>query len=413
MIREVAFVAMHSSPLNQPGIGNAGGMNVYVDELATTMASMGVDAVVFTRRTDPKQPDVVQPLPGYRVVHIDAGPPQPLPIADLIEHVGAFGDRIVNWTKRNRKRFDVVHSHYWLSGWAGVLVKQALGLPLANSFHTLGRVKDAAHGTDEPRSSAARLRTEDEVIALSDFVVAATPYEFDDLLEHYGASPERLFVSPPGVDHRLFTPGDRDQARLRLGLGAEPIALFVGRIQAHKGIDTAVKMLSDIPAAVAAGEGETHLVVVGGPSGEDGTEEVDHLHDLAADLGLSNHVHFVPPQPHDQLADFYRAADVLVMPSRSESFGLVAVEAQACGLPVVAARVGGLAYTVADTESGLLVDGHEPKSFAAAITAILDHPGFSAELATGAAKFAQRFSWPSAANRFRDLYEDMAENARG
>jgi D-inositol-3-phosphate glycosyltransferase len=233
MIREVAFVAMHSSPLNQPGIGNAGGMNVYVDELATTMASMGVDAVVFTRRTDPKQPEVVQPLPGYRVVHIDAGPPQPLPIADLIEHVGAFGDRIVNWTKRNRKRFDVVHSHYWLSGWAGVLVKQALGLPLANSFHTLGRVKDAAHGTDEPRSSAARLRTEDEVIALSDCVVAATPYEFDDLLEHYGASPERLFVSPPGVDHRLFTPGDRDQARLRLGLGAEPIALFVGRPTVH------------------------------------------------------------------------------------------------------------------------------------------------------------------------------------
>ncbi|GMQ86206.1 MAG: D-inositol-3-phosphate glycosyltransferase [Acidimicrobiia bacterium] len=412
MIRQVAYLAMHSSPLNQPGIGNAGGMNVYVDELATTMASMHIEAVVFTRRTDPRQTEVVQPVPGYRVVHIDAGPPQPLPIPDLVSHVGAFGEGIVDWTKRNRKQFDVVHSHYWLSGWAGVLVKQALGLPLANSFHTLGRVKDAAHGADEPQSSAARLRTEDEVIALSDCVVAATPYEFADLLEHYGASPERLFVSPPGVNHRLFTPGDRGSARLRIGLGSEPTVLFVGRIQAHKGIDTAVRALSEIPSTVAAGEGETQLVVVGGPSGEGGAAEVDHLHNLAVDLGLSERVHFVPPQPHDQLADFYRAADVLVMPSRSESFGLVAVEAQACGLPVVAARVGGLAYAVADTESGLLVEGHEPKSFAAAIIAILDHPEFGAELAGGAARFANRFSWPAAADRFRDLYQDMARGAR-
>jgi D-inositol-3-phosphate glycosyltransferase len=408
MINQVAYLALHTSPLSQPGVGNAGGMNVYVDELARTMSERGVASLVFTRRTDPSQPEVVEVAPGYRVVHIDAGPPIALPIDRLAPVVSAFAEKVVDWAARNGETVDLVHSHYWLSGWAGVLVKEALDVPLANSFHTLGRVKDAAGRAGEAAPPSVRVRTEEDVIAFADCVVAATPYEFDDLLEHYGASPERMRVSPPGVDHHLFSPGDRALSRERLGLGDEPIALFVGRIQAHKGIDTAIRMLDEIPSSVAAGEGPPQLIVVGGPSGIDGADEVDHLHGLAADLGLSERVHFIAPQPHDQLAVFYRAADVLVMPSRSESFGLVAVEAQACGLPVVASRVGGLAYTVADTESGLLVDGHEPRSFAAATTAILDHPEFRERLASGAAEFAGRFSWPAAADRFLELYEEIS-----
>lgn len=409
MIDQVAYLAMHSSPLSQPGIGDAGGMNVYVDELARSMAGRGVRTVVFTRRTDPHLPEVVEPIPGYRVVHVEAGPLRPIDVGGLTTLVGAFADEVVAWSDRNAESFDVVHSHYWLSGWAGVLVKEALNLPLANSFHTLGRIKDAASGPTERPSTSVRLRTEHDVIAAADCVVAATPYEFDDLLEHYGASPERLCVSPPGVDHTLFSPGDRGEARLRVGLGTAPLVLFVGRIQAHKGIDTAIRMLAELPGAVAAGGGPPRLLIVGGPSGADGTEELEHLRKLTADLGLADRVEFLAPRPHDRLADFYRAADVLVMPSRSESFGLAAVEAQACGLPVVAGRVGGLAYTVAESESGLLVDGHDPRSFAAAVTAVLDHPEFQRQLSLGASQFAARFSWSAATRRLLGLYDDISE----
>jgi D-inositol-3-phosphate glycosyltransferase len=407
VIDQVAYLALHTSPLSQPGVGDAGGMNVYVDELARTMAGRGVASVVFTRRTDPDAPEVVEAAPGYRVVHVDAGPAAPMPIDELAPWVSTFAAEVAAWVGRSGEPFNVVHSHYWLSGWAGVIVKEALGIPLANSFHTLARVKDTVAGADRRLAPSVRVRTEEEVIALADCVVAATPYEFDDLLEHYGASPERLFVSSPGVDRRLFSPGHRDEARRRLGIEPAPIALFVGRIQAHKGIDTAIRMLPEIPKVVAAGDGPTRLLIVGGPSGADGPDEIAHLHRTIDDLGLDGRVRFVDPQPHDQLPDFYRAADVLVMPSRSESFGLVAVEAQASGLPVVASRVGGLAYTVADSESGLLVDGHDPRSFAAAVTAILDHPEFRSRLATGAAEFAAQFSWSTAADRFLDLYASL------
>ena len=325
MIQRVAYLAMHTSPLLQPGVGNAGGMNVYVNELACTMADRGVEAHVFTRRTDPDQPDMVKVRDGYRVVHIDAGPPRPLPIEELVLHVAEFGEGVVAATGNGN--FDVVHSHYWLSGWAGVLVKEAHGLPLANSFHTLGRVKDAARRGDESPSSSARLRAEDGVIARADCVLASTPYEFDDLIDHYRASPERLCVSEPGIDHTLFTPGDREEARRNVGVGDEPIVLFVGRIQAHKGLDIAIEMLPHLPETVAIGRGPVLLMIVGGPSGADGAREVDRLRERARAIGVDDRVSFVAPQAHDALVGYYRAADLLVMPSRSESFGLVAAEA--------------------------------------------------------------------------------------
>ena len=275
MIKRVAYLAMHTSPLLQPGVGDAGGMNVYVNELACTMADRGIEAVVFTRRTHRDQPESVTVRRGYRVVHVDAGPPQSLPVADLVPHVAEYGEGVVAATRDGG--FDLVHSHYWLSGWAGVLVKEAHGLPLANSFHTLGRVKDAGRRSDERPSTLARLRAEDGVIALSDCVVASTPYEFDDLIDHYRASPERLCVSEPGIDHSLFTPGDRTEARRQIGVGGEPLVLFVGRVQAHKGLDVAIDMLPHLPEVVAAGTGATRLMIVGGPSGTDGSREFDRL----------------------------------------------------------------------------------------------------------------------------------------
>lgn len=406
MIERVAYLAMHTSPLLAPGVGTAGGMNVYVNELACTMAGRGIEAVVFTRRTHPDQPASVEVRDGYRVVHVDAGPAAPLPAEDLIPHVAQFGEGVIAGTAGGR--FDVVHSHYWLSGWAGVLVKEAHGIPLANSFHTLGRVKDAARRSDETPSSVARLKAEEGVIARSDCVVASTPYEFDELIDHYQASPERLCVSQPGIDHALFSPGRRDDARRRIGVGDEPLILFVGRIQALKGIDIAIDMLDRMPSTVAVGIGPPVLMIVGGPSGAGGPHEVERLRAQAQTCGLADRVRFVPPQPHDELVHYYRAADVLVMPSRSESFGLVAAEAQACGLPVVASRVGGLPYVIDSSVSGLLVSDWDPGSFAASTLAILDHSGFRRQLSRGAVEFARRFSWPATANRLTDLYAGIA-----
>ena len=406
MIERVAYLAMHTSPLLQPGVGDAGGMNVYVDELACTMADRGIDAAVFTRKTHPDQPTSVEVREGYRVVHVDAGPARPLPIAELGPHVAEFGEGVVAATRG--EGFDIVHSHYWLSGWAGVLVKEAHGLPLANSFHTLGRVKDAARRRDESPSSPTRLRAEEGVIALSDCVIASTPYEFEDLIDHYRASPERLCVSEPGIDHTLFSPGDRGAARRRIGVGDEPLVLCVGRIQAHKGLDIAIGMLPHLPNDVAAGSGATRLMIVGGPSGVGGSDEVARLEHQAQALGVTDRVLFVDPQPHDRLVHYYRAADLLVMPSRSESFGLVAAEAQASGLPVVASRVGGLPYVISSSVSGLLIKDYDPRSFAAATTAILDHLDFRSNLSRGAVEWAERFSWSATANRLIDLYDGIA-----
>jgi D-inositol-3-phosphate glycosyltransferase len=235
MISNVAYVAMHSSPLLQAVEGDAGGMNVYLDRLSRTMAGRGVDVTVFTRRFDQDLPRVVEVMPRYRVVHIDAGPVDRLDLSRMKDHVGTFADGVIDWTEARGRRYDVVHSHYWLSGRTGVRMKEALQIPLANSFHTLGKVKDATRHRTEHASTVERLLTEADVIAKSDCVIASTPFEFDDLLEHYNATPERLCVSAPGVDHGVFHRDDKAAARAKLGFEDRRIVLFVGRIQAHKG----------------------------------------------------------------------------------------------------------------------------------------------------------------------------------
>jgi len=408
VIDHVAYIAMHTSPLATPGKGDAGGMNVYLHELALTMASRGVDVVVFTRRAHPDQEEVVHVQEGYRVVHLPAGVPGPVPVEGLVPFVGAFADEIITWIERHAETFDVIHSHYWLSGWVGAIVKEVLKIPMANSFHTLGKVKDLRRHPTEAGSSPIRLLTEAEVIEAADCVIASTAHEFDDLLTHYHASPERLCVSPPGIDHTVFAPGDPCEARRRLGFGTEPLMLFVGRLQRHKGPEIAV----ETAALVAEALPETQLVVVGGPSGKDGRETEATLRRLVADRGLGEQVRFVAPVPHHQLVDWYRAADLLLMPSRSETFGLVAAEAQACGLPVVAARVGGLRDIIEDARSGILIDGHDPRRFATAALAILDNPSFRATLSAEAIEHSRRFSWPQTADRLLELYAGITAAAR-
>lgn len=390
MIGRVAFLSVHTSPLAAPGVGDAGGMNVYVDALARTFAAMGVAVDVFTARTGSGD-GVVEVEPGYRVVHVAAGG------ADRAERVARFADGVVAFARADGRAYDVIHGHYWLSAWAGVMLEAFLGAPLVISFHTLGRVRDVGRG--EPPQPLVRLATEAEVIARAGCVVASTPAEAADLIEHYAARPERVCVSPPGVDHGVFFPGDRVASRIALDLPVDGhLAAVVGRIQPLKGIDIAIGAVAEIPGA--------HLLVVGGPSGDRGDAEVDRLRALANEVAPGR-VTFLPPMEHDRVADLYRAVDVVVVPSRFESFGLVAVEAQACGTPVVASRVGGLEFSVADGESGILVDGDAVVDWVKPIASILDDPEVARRFGSGAVVHSSRFSWSATAARQLELYRGL------
>jgi len=409
VITDVAYVAMHSSPLIQPGSGDAGGMNIYLDRLSRTMADRGINVTTFTRRTSVINPTVVEVSDRYRVVHIEAGPLGWMSLADMKPYTPEFTAGVTNWIDENRASFDLVHSHYWLSGRTGVDVKNKYAIPLANSFHTLGKVKDRTRGPNERPSSAERLITEKEIIDQSDCIITSTPYEFEDLLEHYGANPERLCINPPGVDHRVFNQGDRAVARHHLGLGEEPIILYAGRIQAHKGTSVAVEAYAMLRSQLEPSLGVPRLLIVGGASGDDGDAELEECRSIAVRSGVNDGIDLVPPVSHELLAEYYRAADLVIVPSRSESFGLVAVEAQACGTPVVAANIGGLSYVVSSSESGLLVDHHVPEAFCTAMKAILRHPEFARQLSQGAVAFAQRFSWDKAATHLIELYQGITD----
>lgn len=396
-MRRLAMLSMHTSPLAQPGAGDSGGMNVYVRELASALAQAGVPVDVFTRRSDDAAPEVVDVEPGLRVLHVRAGPPQ-LAKEDLPEVVDEFTAGVLRLIAGT----DVaaIHANYWLSGVAGHRLKHELSLPLVSTFHTLARVK-AETGDPEPQ---ARIDAEAEVIACSDAITASCPAEADDLVAHYGADPSRLELVPPGVLHAFFSPGDPVGARAALGLDpGRPTLLFVGRIQPLKALDVAIGAL----AAVRRRHPDALLVVVGGASGSEGEVEVARIHAMVDDLGLTDAVRHVDPQPHHLLSTWYRAADVVVVPSRSESFGLVALEASACGIPVVAANVGGLRTLVDHGSTGYLVDSRDPADYAEAVCSILDDPARAAAFATAAAARASGYRWSTTAARLRRLYVDL------
>jgi D-inositol-3-phosphate glycosyltransferase len=395
IVRRLAVLSMHTSPLAQPGSGDGGGMNVYVRELSTALARAGVTCEVFTRAFRPDLPETVRVEPGFRVHHVPAGPPTDVPKEELPELVPAFTTGVLE--RIDRRETDALHANYWLSGLAGHSIKHELDLPLVSTFHTLARVKAEA-SEDEPRR---RAHAEAEIIGCSDAVLASCTVEKAQIVQLYGADPERIEIVAPGVDLAFFAPGDRAQARRALGLPADrPIVLFVGRIQPLKALDVAVAAVSrlDVPAL---------LVVVGGPSGPAGPAEVDRIGKLVAELGLSDRVRFVPPQRHELLTTFYRAADVCVVPSRSESFGLVALEAAACGTPVVASAVGGLRTLVEHGRTGFLVEGRDPEAFAAYLGEIVTNPGLARQMSASAAAGARRYTWSIAGARLRRLYADL------
>ncbi len=397
-MRRLAVLSLHTSPLAQPGQGDSGGMNVYVRELVSALAQAGVQTDVFVRRWDDTTPDIVEVEPGFRVVHVEAGPAD-LAKEQLPDIVDTFADGVRDHLVRLGD-VDALHANYWLSGVAGHRLKHELDLPLVSTFHTLARVK-AETGDHEPER---RVHAEAQVIGCSDAILASCVAEADQLVRLYGADPARVEIVAPGVDHAFFSPGDRVGARRALGhlqLGDGPVLLFVGRIQPLKGLDVAVRALADLHRSDAT------LVVVGGASGPDGGAEVERIDKLVADLGLADQIRFVAPVPHHLLSTYYRAADVCLVPSRSESFGLVALEAAACGTPVVAAAVGGLRTLVDHERTGFLVEGRDPAAFAAYTREILSMPTVARELAAQAALRARDYTWSTAAARLRRVYGDI------
>ena len=400
-MRSLAVLSLHTSPLAQPGTGDSGGMNVYVRELVGALAQAGVRTEVFVRRWAEDLPDIVDVEPGVRVVHIDAGPVD-LAKEQLPSIVDEFADRVGAHLRRHNDT-DAIHANYWLSGVAGHRLKHELSLPLVSTFHTLARVK-AETGDDEPD---ARIAAETSVIGCSDAILANCADEVTQLVELYGADPSRVEIVPPGVDHAFFSPGNRAGARLALGLGDHPVLLFAGRIQPLKGLTVAVAAFAEL----ALTHPDAVMVVVGGPSGLDGEQELRTARSLIDACGLQDRVRFVPPQAHHMLSTYYRAADVCVVPSRSESFGLVALEAAACGTPVVAAAVGGLRTLVDHGHTGFLIDSRDPAHFATAIAELLDDPMLAERMSITAAAKSRHFTWSTTAARLRRIYADLTSRA--
>ena len=371
-------------------------MNVYVRELVSALAQAGVDCTTYTRAVSPDQPAVVQVEPGHRVVHVPAGPFD-LAKEDLPKVVEEFGDGVIDHLK-NGPGVDVVHANYWLSGLVAHRVKHELELPFVSTFHTLARVK-AEGGDPEPEW---RDRAEAEIINCADAICVSCTEEEAQFRRLYGNPRGRIEIVSPGVEHAFFAPGDARGARHALGLSNGPVLLFVGRIQPLKGVDVAVRALAELRRPDAL------LLVVGGASGLEGSAEVGRVMRLIDELGVRDQVRFVEPQPHHILSTYYRAADVVVVPSRSESFGLVALEAAACGIPVVASAVGGLLTLVDDGETGYLISGRDPSVFADRIRTILDDPALAASMSVRAADRARRYTWSFAAARLRRVYADLA-----
>ena len=406
--RRVATLSVHTSPLDQPGTGDAGGMNVYVLEVSRRLAERGVAVDVFTRATSSALPPVVEAAPGVLVRHVVAGPYEGLAKTDLPAQLCPFTSEVLRVEAQHEPGwYDLVHSHYWLSGQVGRVARARWGVPLVHSAHTLAKVKNASLADGDAPEPLVRLLGEDRVAAEADRLIASTEDEARQLALLYGARPEQVVTVPPGVDLELFRlPGHQAPSAARTRLGIPPddvVLLFVGRIQPLKAPDVLLRAVPRLLERAPQLRGRLRVLVVGGPSGS-GLDRPESLQKLAAALGIADLVRFSPPAPPELLADFYRAANLTVVPSYSESFGLVALESQACGTPVVAAAVGGLSTAVADGVSGLLVDSHDPADFAAVIERVVARPAYRARLGAGARAHAERFSWERTADGLLAAY---------
>jgi D-inositol-3-phosphate glycosyltransferase len=399
----IATLMVHTSPLDQPGAGDAGGMNIYVVESAERMAAMGVSVDIFTRRHNPDLPDMVELSSGVRVRHLNIGAcsatKEELPalIPNLSE---AFSKVLEN------EKYDVLHSHYWISGKVAMPVAKKFGIPLAHTMHTMARVKNMNLAEGERPEPMIRVQGETQVVAAANALIANTDAEAASLVSLYEACPDNVSVVSPGVDLYTFTVGSgRKAAREAVGLPQDAhILAFVGRIQPHKGPEVLIRAVAEMLNHSPHLRPKLITIIMGGASGS-GLGEVERLKDLVSWLNISDVVRFENPVPRAQIPQWYRAADLVCVPSYSESFGLVALEAQACGTPVVATAVGGLRTAVADGISGVLVDGHDPRAWSSVLARLIQEPQRRVLLSMGAIEHASHFGWDATARGTLDIYD--------
>ena len=410
MTGRIAVLMVHTSPLEQPGIGDAGGMNIYVVESAQRMAAMGVAVDIFTRRTHASEIDIVEISPGVRVRYFDCGHGS-LTKEQLPVHIAGLSREFLRIVKE--ENYDAIHSHYWISGKVAMPAAKELGIPLVHTMHTMARVKNLNLAEGETPEPMIRVQGETQVVAAAQALVANTDAEAASLVSLYDACPDIVHVVAPGVDLYTFTPGQgRSAARSVVDLPHDSLVVtFVGRIQPHKGPEVLIRATSELVKHSPLLRHKLIVNIIGGASGAN-TEEVDRLKELATWLGIDDVVRFAPPVPPADLAQWYRAADLVVVPSYSESFGLVALEAQACGTPVVATAVGGLRTAVADGISGVLVDGHDPKAWSSVISRLLQEPQRRVLLSMGAIEHASHFGWDATARGTLDIYDQVITQTR-
>ena len=411
--RRIATISVHTSPLDQPGAGDAGGMNVYVLETAKRLADSGVEVEIFTRAVSSDLPRTVEVEPGVLVRHITAGPYEGLSKNDLPGQLCAFTSAVLRTEAHHDEGwYDLVHSHYWLSGQVGWLARDRWGVPLVHTAHTLAKAKNAAMADGDCPEPLARIVGEQQVVDEADRLVANTWHEADQLRQWYDADPAKVVTVPPGVDLATFHPADRRIARQSLGIRPDALVLlFVGRLQPLKAPDVLLRAAAELIRRDPSLADRLQVLVVGAPSGN-GLAAPDAYVQLAGQLGISEAVRFCPPADRQTLARYYNAADLTVVPSHNESFGLVALESQACGTPVVAAAVGGLPTAVLDQHTGRLVDGHRTDDWADALRSLLTDPARRAVLAGAARAHAERFSWRHTADELLACYRDAMADHR-
>ena len=394
---------VHTSPLDQPGAGDAGGMNIYVVESAERMVAMGVSVDIFTRRHNPDLPDIVELSSGVRVRHLNIGAcsatKEELPA--LIPNLSDAFSKVLE-----DEKYDVLHSHYWISGKVAMPVAKKFGIPLAHTMHTMARVKNMNLAEGERPEPMIRVQGETQVVAAADALIANTDAEAASLVSLYEACPDNVSVVSPGVDLYTFTAGNgRKAAREAVGLPQDAhILAFVGRIQPHKGPEVLIRAVAEMLNHSPHLRPKLITVIMGGASGS-GLGEVERLKDLTSWLNISDVVRFENPVPRAQIPQWYRAADLVCVPSYSESFGLVALEAQACGTPVVATAVGGLRTAIADGISGVLVDGHDPRAWSSVLARLIQEPQRRVLLSMGAIEHASHFGWDATARGTLDIYD--------
>ena len=403
----IATLMVHSSPLDQAGTGDAGGMNVYVVESAKKMAAAGVNVDIFTRTNHPNLPETVEIADGVNVKHLVAGPFEGLSKEELPSQLGALTSSFMNYQKQlPNDYYSLLHSHYWISGQLGWMVCERTGIPLIHTMHTTAKVKNLNLADDEKPEPQTRAIGEEQVVKASTGLIANTDAEAASLVSLYDACPDNVFVVAPGVDLQTFSPGSgKSAARIKLNIAPDAIMLtFVGRIQPHKGPDVLLRAVAEMVTHSPHLKAKLAVVIMGGASGS-GLNELDKLKVLAKFLKIEDVTHFVAPVKRDELANWYRASDLVCVPSYSESFGLVALEAQACGTPVVATAIGGLRTAVSDGISGSLVDGHDPKAWSAVISRLIAEPQRRLLLSMGAVVHASHFGWENTAHKTLEVYD--------